>query len=91
MGKANRIKSGRNSSASAARNSKNKSSFAYTLALALVAVFVAAVIIVSAVLSTGVIMRSKKAIYTEDYTVSLLFHPHPAGNFKRVRHLGPYS
>lgn len=70
MGKANRIKSGRNSSASAARNSKNKSSFAYTLALALVAVFVAAVIIVSAVLSTGVIMRSKKAIYTEDYTVN---------------------
>lgn len=69
MGKANRIKNGRNA-ASVAKNSKKNSSFWYTLSLALVAAFVAIVIIVSSVFSTGVIMRSKKAIYTDNYTVN---------------------
>ncbi len=68
MGKANRIKSGRN--VSATKKNKKDSSFLYTLLLSLVAAFVAIVIIVSSILSTGVIMRSKKAIYTDNYTIN---------------------
>lgn len=70
MGKANRIRSGRNNAPSAKKNSKKNSSFFYTLALALVAAFVAIVIIASSIFSTGVIMRSKKAMYTDNYTVN---------------------
>ena len=74
MGKSNRVRAERVASATtkapAKKTNNNKSSKSYSIAIILVAVFVLVTIIVTAVISSGILMRSAKAMKSEHYTIT---------------------
>ena len=73
MGKSNRVRADRadvNTRAAAKKSKSKKSSRVYSIVIATIALFVVAMIVVSAVASSGVIMRSSKAMKSENYTIN---------------------
>ena len=78
MGKSNRIRSEKAQKTidtsslrtTGKNNKKSTPSWLYSLLISIVALFVVVMIVVTAVSSSGIVMRSRKAIYSDDYTIN---------------------